>query len=79
VVARKADNKWYVAGINGENVEKELSLDLSFLKGKECQLITSGSAEGDEPSFESKQIAIPESGILNVTLKGNDGFVAVFE
>src|SRR5690606_11174700 len=34
VVARKADNKWYVAGINGENVEKELSLDVSFLKNK---------------------------------------------
>ncbi len=79
VVARKADNKWYVAGINGENVEKELSLDVSFLKNRKFDLITSGNTEGDEPSFQSGQLVVPDSGKLNVTLKGNDGFVAVFE
>ena len=39
VVARKAGNKWYVAGINGENINKELTLDVSFLKNKNGQLI----------------------------------------
>src|SRR5690606_33014327 len=31
VVAREADNGWYVAGINGQDKEMELNLDLSFL------------------------------------------------
>ncbi|HEY5970287.1 MAG TPA: glycoside hydrolase family 97 catalytic domain-containing protein [Chitinophagaceae bacterium] len=79
VVARKAGNKWYVAGINGENINKELTLDLSFLKNKKGQLIVSGVENKDEPSFDVKNIVIPVSGKMNITLKGNDGFVAVFE
>ncbi|HET7899052.1 MAG TPA: glycoside hydrolase family 97 catalytic domain-containing protein, partial [Flavisolibacter sp.] len=79
VVARKAGSKWYVAGINGEKEEKNLSLDLSFLKNKKGSLIASGQATGDEPSFEQKQVVLPPSGQLAVSLKGNDGFVAVFE
>ena len=79
VVARKAGNKWYVAGINGENINKELTLDVSFLKNKNGQLIVSGVENKDEPSFEVKKIVITVSGKMNITLKGNDGFVAVIE
>lgn len=79
VVARKAGNKWYVAGINGEGARKELTLDLGFLKNRKAQLIASGDVTGDEPSFDVKNIVVPASGKLNITLKENDGFVAVFE
>jgi len=80
VVARKAGNKWYVAGINGEDVEKNLTLDLSFLKNKKATLIVSSdNPTGDEPSFDQKTIVVPASGKMNITLKKNDGFVAVFE
>jgi Glycoside hydrolase 97. len=79
VVARKAGNKWWVAGINGENTDKELTLELSFLKNRKGQLISSGNDFKDEPSFDVKSIVIPASGKTNVLLKGNDGFVAVFE
>jgi alpha-glucosidase len=79
VVARKAGSKWYVAGINGENAEKILSLDLSFLNNKKGTFITSGSPNGDEPSFETKNAVLQPSGKLNITLRANDGFVAVFE
>ena len=79
MVARKAGNKWYVAGINGENINKELTLDLSFLKNKKGQLIVSGVENKDEPSFDIKKIVINDSGKMNITLKGNDGFVAVIE
>ena len=79
VVARKAGNKWWVAGINGENINKELTLDLSFLKNKNGQLIVSGVENKDEPSFEVKKIVITVSGKMNITLKANDGFVAVIE
>lgn len=79
VVARKSGNRWYVAGINGESKETALTLDLSFLKNRTGHFITSGTASGDEPSFEEKQTVVPSSGNLMVTLKAADGFVAVFE
>jgi hypothetical protein len=78
VVARKAGNKWYVAGINGENTEKELTLDLSFLKGKAGEIISSASDRKDEPSFETNKLTVPSNGKVTITLRGNDGFVAVF-
>lgn len=80
VVARKSGNKWYVAGINGENTEKELTLDLAFLQNKKVELIASGNdLTGTEPSFDLKHFTLPATGKMNITLKGNDGFVAVFE
>jgi alpha-glucosidase len=79
VVARRKGNTWYVSGINGENMEKQLALNLSFLKGKQGELITSGVQASDEPSFQSVLTTVPASGKLNVVLKGNDGFVAVFK
>lgn len=78
VVARKAGNKWYVAGINGENTEKQLTLDLSFLKGKTGEMISSASDSKEEPSFETKKLAVPANGKVTISLKGNDGFVSVF-
>jgi hypothetical protein len=78
VVARKSGNKWYVAGINGEKTEKHLSIDLSFLKNKNGELISSGNVTGDEPSFDVENVSIPSDGKLDITLKGNDGFVMVF-
>lgn len=79
IVARKSGSKWYIAGINGENSNKDITLDLSFLKNRKGQLIASGVPNGDEPSFDVKMITIPASGKMNISLKGNDGFVAVVE
>jgi alpha-glucosidase len=79
VVARKSGNRWYVAGINGEGASKSLMLDLPFLKNKKGQLIISGNGATDEPSFQSTPVAVAASGQMTVTLKGNDGFVMVFE
>lgn len=77
VIARRKGDAWYVAGINGENTEKQLALDLSFLSGKQGDFISAGDGNGDEPSFNVSPLAIPETGIVTVTLKGHDGFVAV--
>lgn len=77
VVARKSGGSWYVAGINGENTEKSLSLDLSFLKNKTARVLASGSNGGDEPSFTETSITLPATGEMKIVIKGNDGFVAV--
>jgi hypothetical protein len=77
VVARKKGNAWYVAGINGENVPKSLALDLSFLGARTGKLISSGSDTHDEPSFTTAETR--SSGKVEVSVRGNDGFVMVFE
>jgi alpha-glucosidase len=79
IVARKAGKKWYVAGINGEDVEKNLVLDLSFLKAKNGNWITTETGVKDEISFTTKKKIVPLDGKIEIVLKGNDGFVAVFE
>lgn len=79
VIARKTGNKWYVAGLNGEDIEKNLTLDLSFLKGKKVTLITTGTGVKNEVSFATKNTLVPANGKMEITVKGNDGFVAVFE
>ena len=77
VIARKFKNNWFIAGINGENIEKNINLDLSFLKEtKKGVLITDGS---DNRSFDMQKIAIPSDKPLGIKLKGNGGFVIKVE
>jgi len=73
VIARKSGNKWYVAGINGEGTEKELTLDLSFIPGK-GRMITDGKEE-----FSFAQADVVPSRTTNVKVKGAGGFVMIFE
>jgi alpha-glucosidase len=77
VVARRAGTKWYVAGINGENLEKTITLNLSFLKNKKGTIIA--SATTPSTAFSSNTLTLPSTGMTEVILKGNDGFVMVFE
>lgn len=73
VIARKAGNRWYVAGINGENTENELTLDLSFIPGK-GRMISDGAEE-----FSFSQTDIVPSRTTSVKVKAAGGFVMVFE
>lgn len=76
VLARKGDGRWYVAGINGEEVEKKLALDLSFLPvGGAGSLIT----DGDGQLFEQQPVKLGAGKKLNVTLKPQGGFVAILD
>ncbi len=73
VIARKFNDKWYIAGINGQDTEKSINLDLSFLKdAKTGVLITDGS---DNRSFDMQKIPITPKKPLGIKLKGNGGFV----
>lgn len=73
VIARKSGNAWYVAGLNADDDEKALMLDLSFLGKRKGQLITDGEGERD---FELGAIA---GGKTAITIKAHGGFVAVFK
>jgi len=73
VIARKSKDTWYVAGINGENIEKSINLELPFLKDIQTGiLITDGV---DNRSFEMQKITLTPGKPFAVTLKGNGGFV----
>ena len=79
VLARKGEGRWYVAGINGEAVEKTLDLDLSSVvsaAGAGEMIIDSGEAV--QP-FAQRKISVAPNQKLEVTLKPNGGFVLILE
>lgn len=70
VVARRAGDTWYIAGINGTDKEKTLTLDLSFVGSKQGVVITDGS---EARSFSQRAIAAGKKVVVSV--KPHGGFV----
>lgn len=73
IIARKSGEHWYIAAINGEDKEKKLQLDLSFLEGKGGKLFTEG-----QDAFPFNIQSITASNAVPISLKNNGGFVMVF-
>ncbi len=73
VIARKAGKAWYVAGLNADDSDRTVTLDLSFLGQRKGTLITDGATER---AFSSTDIA---NTTTNITIKAHGGFVAVFK
>ncbi len=72
VIARRSGKRWYVAGVNGEQTDKRLTLDLDFIGQRSGTLIS----DGDKPrSFSQTQI---KSGKLTVNVGAAAGFVIQF-
>ena len=74
VMARRFGNRWYLAGINGENNNRSVMLDLSSFKKKKATMIT----DGKEPlSFAEKSV----EGTMKkqIDMQPNGGFVLVLE
>jgi alpha-glucosidase len=71
VIARRAGNKWYVAGINGEAIEKNLSFDLSSLNVTKGTMIT----DGEQEMFS--EVKMDNVKKQEIKLKPNGGFVMV--
>lgn len=76
VLARRAGDRWYVAGLNAESKAKALTLDLPMLAGKELDYYT------DKPNKKSlwpdatKQTAkVSKDGKVKVTMQPMGGFV----
>ncbi|MFY7840533.1 MAG: glycoside hydrolase family 97 catalytic domain-containing protein [Lacibacter sp.] len=74
VIARRSQNKWYIAGINGDAAAKTIQLDLSSFKKKVAKLIT--DVEG-EKLFEEKQVNARKT--QTITMPAAGGFVVVLE
>ncbi|SMO39786.1 glycoside hydrolase family 97 protein [Gracilimonas mengyeensis] len=77
IIARRAGDTWFVAGINGEKKAKNLSVDLSFLPDhKTGTLISDGEARFD---FQKDSISLSDSEIHEISVEANGGFVILFE
>ena len=72
VMARKKDGRWFVAGINGEDVDKTISLDLSFLP-KNCKVRLLQMDGTSRNEVVEKTMTAKKS--LEIHLNGYDGFV----
>ena len=73
VVARKGNNKWYIAGINGEDKPKNIELDLSSLPCKEILIQIQ-----DDENAESKVLTnVKYSKKITIPIKANGGFVII--
>ncbi|MBN2104160.1 glycoside hydrolase family 97 catalytic domain-containing protein [bacterium] len=73
VLARRSGDCWYIAGINGENIEKSLNLDMDFLQKKtEGIIITDGAGLR---SFKSGKIRVEPQKPLEIKLMAHGGFV----
>lgn len=77
VIARKGEDGWYVAGINGENTAKAVAMDLSFLaeEVEEGMLITDGE---EDLAFVQQTIDLQGENRQKISMKGNGGFVLYF-
>ena len=77
VIARKNGNRWYIAGVNGENMSKELSVDLSVLGAPPAgiELIVDGEGPRDLQSTTLK----PAEGELKILLLPYGGFAGYWE
>jgi alpha-glucosidase len=70
IMARRSGDTWYIAGINGRNENKAVTVDLSFIgKGKGI-LIT----DGPNRTFTAKPI---DTGKFEVELQARGGFVII--
>jgi alpha-glucosidase len=71
VLARKKGSRWYIAGINGENSERTLTLNLSFITEKSKGLLITDAVGAKEFS----QIRIDISSPMSITMLPYGGFV----
>ena len=76
IIARRAGDTWYVAGINGEAGEKNVDVVLPFVDNAgSYMLITDGE---DNRSFSMKRFKYETGKNIPLKIKGNGGFVVKF-
>ncbi|AVR97482.1 glycoside hydrolase family 97 protein [Pseudoduganella armeniaca] len=73
VIARRAGDAWYVAGINAGDRDLALALDLSFASGA-GSIVTDG---GGERAF--RQASLRAGQRTRISIKPKGGFVAIFK
>ena len=71
VLARRKGDKWYIAGINGENISRKITLNVSFVSKSSTGLIITDS--DNAKSFVKGDIDFSKP--INITMQPYGGFV----
>lgn len=71
VIARRNNQKWYVAGVNAEKTAKVLKIKLPMLAG---QTITMYNDKADKETYTTT-VKVSKKGELSITIQPNGGFV----
>ncbi len=77
VVARRAGSKWYVAGLNGEAIAKDLELDLSFIRKQATGTIFNDNVDALN-NLDASRVNIVPAIKNKITVHPNGGFLMVF-
>lgn len=75
VLGRKSKNTWYVAGANGEDVQKNINLKLPFLHGNYKAMIFSDGNAARE--IKVSETTLKNDGSIDISLLPNGGFTVV--
>ncbi|MBL7739941.1 MAG: glycoside hydrolase family 97 catalytic domain-containing protein [Chitinophagaceae bacterium] len=76
VIARKSGERWYIAGINGQNTSLAIQLSLSSFQKSNATLITDGT-EG--AMFSRQNFAVKTAAQKMINMQPRGGFVMVLE
>jgi hypothetical protein len=78
VLARRRGTAWYIAGINGEALQKNITLLLPFVKGAlyNASLFTDGS---NSREIGGDEMAWKKGAPVAVNMLPNGGFVLVLQ
>jgi alpha-glucosidase len=71
VLARRKGDKWYIAGINGENTTRKITLDVSFISKSLKGFIITDSDNAE--NFVKKDVDF--SKFINIIMQPHGGFV----
>lgn len=77
VLARRHGDNWYIAGLNGTNKEKQISLDLPMFAGKQVKYYTDTKKKKDEllPSSTLKTLNMGKDGKVRITMQPMGGVI----
>ena len=71
VLARKKEDKWYIAGINGENKERSLTLNLPFISNSSKGILITDETNKNE--FVKRDLDLSQP--INIVMNSFGGFV----
>jgi alpha-glucosidase len=71
VLARQKGNRWYIAGINGENSERTITLNIPFISTKSKGILITDAVGAKDFTKKSVDFSTP----INITMYPYGGFV----
>ena len=76
IVARRSGSKWYVAGLNAEEKELKLTLNLPMFAGKQVTYYNDRPAKGDAlPQGQMQKLKVNAKGEAKVVIQPNGGLL----